>query len=64
MSTVWELGLYLLSLALGGAAGGVVGWAADSVLRTQGWWFVGIFAGMLVGAFFVYTRLSRVGPTP
>mgnify|MGYP000050080345 CR=1 FL=1 len=59
---VRELGLYLLCLALGGAAGGMVGWAADSLLRTQGWWFVGIFGGMLVGAFFVYTRFSRVGP--
>lgn len=60
---VRELGLYLACLGVGGAAGGVAGWAADSLLRTQGWWFVGIFGGMLVGAFFVYTRLSRVGPT-
>lgn len=59
---VRELGLYLACLVVGGVAGGAVGWAADSLLRTQGWWFVGIFGGMLVGAFFVYTRLSRVGP--
>jgi hypothetical protein len=59
---VRELGLYLLCLVLGGAAGGVVGRAADAVLHTQGWWFVGIFGGMLVGAFFIYTRFSRVGP--
>jgi hypothetical protein len=63
-----RLALFALRCFLGAVAGGFIGLFADILFRTQGFWLIGVMAGIIAGATSIYWRPiaedEETEPTP
>ena len=50
----------ILRVIFGAVVGGILGFVADLVVRTQGYWVVGLMAGLIGGALTVYVGYGNV----